>query len=96
MLRAGNRKGGLSDGLSQNGAGQTGVSCNASAAGRNCNSCVVRIGPCIDLARDVEGTARARRTALLADLQAHIQALLVRERAHHGPKPLRKTLTNLF
>jgi 1-acyl-sn-glycerol-3-phosphate acyltransferase len=56
----------------------------------------VRIGPAIDPARYVEGTARARRSALLADLRAHIQALLVRERAHHGPKPLRKTLTNLF
>ena len=56
----------------------------------------VRIGPCIDPARYVEGTARARRTALLADLRAQIQALLVREPAHHGPKPLRKTLTNLF
>jgi 1-acyl-sn-glycerol-3-phosphate acyltransferase len=56
----------------------------------------VRIGPCIDPARHVEGTARARRTALLAELQAHIQALLVRERVHHGPKLLRKTLTNLF
>jgi 1-acyl-sn-glycerol-3-phosphate acyltransferase len=56
----------------------------------------VRIGPCIDPARYVEGTARARRTALLADLRADIQALLVRERAHHGPTLLRKTLTNLF
>jgi 1-acyl-sn-glycerol-3-phosphate acyltransferase len=56
----------------------------------------VRIGPCIDPARYVEGTARARRTALLADLRAQIQALLVRERAHQGPKLLRKTLTNLF
>jgi 1-acyl-sn-glycerol-3-phosphate acyltransferase len=56
----------------------------------------VRIGPCIDPAHVVEGTARARRTALLADLRAQIQALLVRERAHHGPTLLRKTLTNLF
>ena len=56
----------------------------------------VRIGPCIDAAHFVEGTARARRTALLADLRAQIQALLVRERAHHGPILLRKTLTNLF
>jgi 1-acyl-sn-glycerol-3-phosphate acyltransferase len=56
----------------------------------------VRIGPCIDPAHFVEGTARARRTALLADLRAQIQALLVRERAHHGPTLLRKTLTNLF
>ena len=56
----------------------------------------VRIGPCLDPARYVEGTARARRTALLADLRAQIQALLVRERPHHGPTPLRKTLTNLF
>ena len=56
----------------------------------------VRIGPCLDPARYVEGTARARRTALLADLRAHLQALLVRERAHHGPTLLRKTLTNLF
>ena len=56
----------------------------------------VRIGPCVDPTRYVEGTARARRSALLADLRAHIQALLVRERPHHGPTPLRKTLTNLF
>jgi 1-acyl-sn-glycerol-3-phosphate acyltransferase len=56
----------------------------------------VRIGPCIHPARYLEGTARARRTALLADLRAQIQALLVRERAHHGPTLLRKTLTNLF
>ena len=56
----------------------------------------VRIGPCVDPARYGEGTARARRTALLADLRAHLQALLVRERPHHGPTPLRKTLTNLF
>ena len=56
----------------------------------------VRIGPCIHPAHFVEGTARARRTALLADLHARIQALLVRERAHHGPTLLRKTLTNLF
>ena len=56
----------------------------------------VRIGPCIHPAHFVEGTARARRTALLADLRAQIQALLVRERVHHGPTLLRKTLTNLF
>ena len=56
----------------------------------------VRIGPCIDPTRYVEATARARRTALLADLRAHLQALLVREPAHHGPTLLRKTLTNLF
>ena len=56
----------------------------------------VRIGSCVDPAGYVEGTARARRSALLADLRAHIQALLVRERAHHGPTLLRKTLTNLF
>jgi 1-acyl-sn-glycerol-3-phosphate acyltransferase len=56
----------------------------------------VRIGPCIHPAHFVEGTARARRTALLADLRAQIQALLVRERAHHGPTLLRRTLTNLF
>jgi 1-acyl-sn-glycerol-3-phosphate acyltransferase len=56
----------------------------------------VRIGPCVDPTRYVAGTARARRTALLADLRAHLQALLVREQAHHGPTPLRKTLTNLF
>src|SRR5256714_11109085 len=56
----------------------------------------VRIGPCVDPARYGEGTARARRTALLADLRAHLQALLVRAPPHHGPTPLRKTLTNLF
>ena len=56
----------------------------------------VRIGPCIDPTYYEEGTARARRTALLADLRVHIQALLVRERVHRGPTLLRKTLTNLF
>jgi 1-acyl-sn-glycerol-3-phosphate acyltransferase len=34
----------------------------------------MRIGPCIDPARYVAGTARARRTALLVDLRAHLQA----------------------
>ncbi len=57
---------------------------------------IVRFGSCLDYADYPRASSHARRQALLSDLRAHIQALLVPQPAHHGLKLFRHTLTKLF